>query len=266
MFTVFMDDSGTAPEHKVAIAAAIVIPAQQLGRFQSEWDKFRDKFQFSDFHASECLARNPKSEFADWSDDKVRRAFARVRGLTFKYSVKGFCIAIFKQDYDEFLTEDLKAAVGDSHYTWAVSSVIGLAQDWGVKHGVPVEYVFDTADRKVKREVDSSMEYIETIFPGEFVGHYSFRNRREVPSLQATDLLAWTSFQAACKARLGRVPHPIAHESASAYHAAKDGEWWLVQSLNREGIQEWVEKNKGTERTRQIIAFKEKLRTAQKNK
>jgi hypothetical protein len=127
-----------------------------------------------------------------------------------------------------------------------------------------MEYVFDTADKSVKQELDSSMEYIETIFPGEFVGHYSFRNRKEVPALQATDLFAWTCFQAGCKARLGKIPHPIAHESALAYHAAKNREWWLVQSLNREGIQKWIEENKGSDRTRQIIAFKEKWREQRK--
>jgi hypothetical protein len=262
MFTTFMDDSGTAPENKVAIAAGIVFPVQQLRRFQSQWDNFRYKFGFSDFHAAECLARNRKSEFANWSDDKVRRAFARVRAMTFKYSVKGFCIAIFKKDYDEVLTADLRAAVGNSHYTWAVSSVIGLAHDWAAERNVPMEYVFDTATKDVRREIDASMEYAETNSPGKFVGHYFFRNRKEVPALQATDLFAWTCFQAACKVRIGKTPHAIAHESATAYHSAQGGEWWVVQSLNREGIEKWVAENKNSERTQQIIAFKEKLKAA----
>src|ERR1700739_2355016 len=116
MFTIFMDDSGTAPEHRMAIASGIIFPAQQLRHLQSEWDKFLYKEQIPDFHASECLARNPHSAFANWNDERVRKVFARVRQITFKYSVKGFCIAIHKKDYDEVLTSDLKAAVGESHY------------------------------------------------------------------------------------------------------------------------------------------------------
>lgn len=262
MFTIYMDDSGTAPEHKIAIASGIIFPALQIRNLQSEWDKFLHKEQIPDFHASECLARNSHSAFADWSDDRVRRVFARVRQLTFKYSVKGFCIAILKKDYDEVLTSDMKRAVGESHYTWAVSSVIGLARDWAIARKVPMEYVFDTASKSVKRELDDAMEFIESEFPGEFVGHYSFRKRKEVPPLQATDLFAWTCFQAACKARVGHKPHPIAHESALAYHAAKNQEWWLVQSLNREGIEKWVAENRNNPRTQEIIAFKQKQKKA----
>ena len=260
MFTIYMDDSGTAPEHKIAIASGIIFPALQIRNLQSEWDKFIHKEQIPDFHASECLARNPHSPFASWSDERVRRVFARIRQITFKYSVQGFCIAIYKKDYDELLTPDMKLAVGESHYSWAVSSVIGLARDWAFTHGVPMEYVFDTAEKSVKRELDDAMQFIESQYPGEFVGHYSFRNRKEVPALQATDLFAWTCFQAARKARVGHQPHPIAHESALAYYAAKGGQWWVVQSLNREGIEKWVAENRDNPRTQEIIAFKQKLK------
>jgi hypothetical protein len=40
MFTAYIDDSGTAPEQKVAIATALVMPAHRIIAFQSEWNTF----------------------------------------------------------------------------------------------------------------------------------------------------------------------------------------------------------------------------------
>ncbi len=266
MFTLYVDESGTAPEHKMAIAAGIVVPALQVRRLEGEWNTFLEKQQIPEFHASECLARNPHSAFADWNDDRVRKVFARVRQITFKYSIKAFCIAIHKKDYDDFLTADLKKAVGNSHYTWAASSVIGLASDWSIEHKAPMEYVFDNATKDVKVEIESAMDFMETKSPGEFAGHYSFCSRKEIPALQAVDLFAWTCFQAARKARLGHPIHPIAHESALAYHAAREGNWWLVQSLTREGIEKWVAEYHDNPRTKEIIAFKQKQKEARASK
>ena len=174
MFSLYIDDSGSAPEHKMAVACGIIVPALQIARLDAEWNRFVAKEEIQDFHASECLARNPRSAFAAWDDDHVGRVFARVRQITFKYSVKGFCIAIKKSDYEELVTPEMKQAVGHSYFTWAVSSVLGLAHDWAMVRSVPMEYVFDNAEKKVKREIDDAMAFVDIAFPGHFLGHSSF--------------------------------------------------------------------------------------------
>lgn len=264
MFTIYMDDSGSAPEHKMAVACGIIVPALQITRLDAEWSNFIAKEEIPDFHASECLARNARSAFVAWNDERVRRVFARVRQITFKYSIKGFCIAIKKSDYEELVTPEMKAAIGESYFTWAVSSVLGLAHDWALQRSVPMEYVFDNAEKKVKREVDDAMAFVDIAFPGHFLGHYSFRNRKEVPALQLVDLFAWTCFQQACESRVRKVIHPIAAESGNAYESAKGGEWRVVQSLNREGIEKWVTENRDNPRTTEIIEFKRKRAEARK--
>ena len=40
MFTTFVDDSGTAPEHKITVACGIVVPTARIVRFESEWKAF----------------------------------------------------------------------------------------------------------------------------------------------------------------------------------------------------------------------------------
>jgi hypothetical protein len=87
MFTAYLDDSGTDPNQAVAIATAIIIPAAQIIRLEREWENLKKKEGFSCFHTSEMIARNKKSEFADWDDEKVDRVFRRVREISMKFSI-----------------------------------------------------------------------------------------------------------------------------------------------------------------------------------
>ena len=50
------------------------------------------------------------------------------------------------------MPEEMRKRVG-SYYTWALSSVLGLAYDWATTRNVPMEYVFDNADKDIKREM-----------------------------------------------------------------------------------------------------------------
>jgi hypothetical protein len=266
VFTIYIDDSGTSPEHKMAIAAGIIIPAIQIARFDSEWNEFLDREGISDFHSSICLARNHKSEFANWDEEHVRKVFARVRRITFKYSVKGFCIGIHKQDYEDVLPADMKAAVGHSYYTWAVSSLLGLAHDWAEKRSVPIEYVFDEENKNIKREIEDSIAFSEKIYGDRFSGHYSFRKRREVPCLQAVDHFAWACYQGFRESRFQHPLKPLAAESIAAYLRAKDAEWREIQSLNREGLEKWVAEMRNNPRTKEILEFKKKRKEARQPK
>ena len=265
MFTIFIDDSGSSPEHKWAVASGIIFPALQMERLEGEWNTFLAKEGISEFHSSECLARNQHSDFAQWDESRVQRVFARVRQITFKYSVKAFGIGIYKTDYDEVMPEDMRKRVG-SYYTWALSSVLGLTYDWSVKRSVPMEYVLDEADKAVKREISDAMEYSEGIYPGHFAGHYSFRRRKDVPALQAADLFAWTCYQQGRRARLKHSIHPLAQENWAAYAKQDDKKWCLFQSLNRQVIEDWIKKTYLGPEDKQIQEFKDKLKEARRPK
>lgn len=260
MFTIYVDDSGTAPEQKVAVAAGIVVPAARIPKFESEWNRFLRTEKIPEFHTSECLARNERSPFASWDDQRVRRVFTLVRQLTIRFSVKGFCIGIHKQDYEDVLTADLKDAVGDSHYTWALSSVIGHAEDFSKKQGAPMTYVFDNAGKVVRREVTDALEFMGAMEPERFSGNWMFGKRSEIPALQAVDLFAWTCFQQFRFSRFNTPIPVIAHETNLGYEEGRGGEWRIVESLSREGIEKWVAENRDNPRTKEIISFKQEQR------
>ena len=140
-FTTYLDDSGTAPGQRVAIATALVIPANRIIALEGEWKHLKEKEGFTDFHTSESVARNYKSEFAKWDDVKQERVFLRVRQIIKKYGAKIYSFAVNKKDYDDLMPDDLREYVGD-HYTWAIRHLLGHLAAWRVSRHVqfPLEY------------------------------------------------------------------------------------------------------------------------------
>jgi hypothetical protein len=85
MLTAYIDDSGTDPNQKIAIASALMIPSARLTALNSEWAALANKEGFTSFHMSECIAQNAESEFADWDEHKRRRVVWRVRQMVKKF-------------------------------------------------------------------------------------------------------------------------------------------------------------------------------------
>lgn len=258
MFSIYIDDSGSSPEDKFAIAAGVVFPAKRIEAFEREWNSFLEKEGMPDLHASACVARNPHSVFATWDDAKVERVLARAQQIVFKYSVKAFSIGIHKQDYDDLIPDDMRIGVSDSHYVWALSSVLGLSYDWVSERSAPMEYVFPNCSKQEKRDIEEAIDYSESIYADHFSGHYSFRSAKEVPGLQTADLFAWTCYQAGRWTRFG-TPMKAPSEALWNHFALRNaGEWSTNQSLTREGLEMWVKKTCGTPEDLRLRQYKQK--------
>jgi hypothetical protein len=271
MYTIYIDDSGTAPEQKVAIAAGIIIPAARLRAFESEWKRFLEKEGLvpDGFHTSECIAKNPKSAFAGWDDVRVERVFARVQQITFKYVTKAFVIAIHKQNYDEVVPEEMWSGIGRSHFIWAVSSLLGLGHDWATGHSVPMEYIFDsTDDKELKRDVTEAIAYSEEVGYGKhFIDHHAFRSRKQTPALQLADFYAWHSFQMAGYKFFKHAIPPMALKTVEAFAARsssspKNGTWAVAQTLNRQALEAWVKKVRSSAEVSKVRAYKQEKKAA----
>jgi hypothetical protein len=91
MFTIYIDDSGSDPKQAVAVAAGLIVPAKQIPLLDNRWSSFKTTQKFTDLHASVCAAKNPKTDFAAWDDDKVRRVLNRACQITQK-RLKSICV------------------------------------------------------------------------------------------------------------------------------------------------------------------------------
>ena len=255
MFTLYIDDSGTAQDQPIAIAAGVLIPAIRLELFEREWTRFLEKEDIAKdgFHSSECFYRNPHSTFADWTDERVERAFERVFQMFQKYAVKAFCIATYKKDYDELMPGDMRLGVSKNHFVWALSSILGLSYDWATKRSVPMEYVFDLTDKETKRDITEAIDYSaepEIGYGDHYTAHHSFRSRKLVPGLQVADFFAWHCYQAAHESITGRpVPdlvNGIWNKMLPDISGELEQSRIVIQRLSREGLAAWVKKMYGT--------------------
>lgn len=253
-FTVYLDDSGTSPSQRVAIATAMIIPAYQIIRLENEWAKLTEKEKFSDFHTSEFAARNPKTVFGKWDDTKRNRVFRRVREITKKYGTIVYSFAVNKKDYDELVPKEFRQHIGEYHYTWAVRHIIKFLDEWRFSRPdtpPPFEYVFDwmgkpTDERRM--EVDTVMDQRESWANGNEnrVGdyiHYGFRRREELPALQCADVLAWTCYRYALFAFHKTPPQPFAEVAWNDFSEHQGQYNWLKAiTVRREHLQKWVDK------------------------
>jgi hypothetical protein len=256
MVTVFIDDSGTGPNQKVAIASALIVESSRIVDLDKEMTElgreegFLGENGIPDFHTSECVAANPHSCFSGWSEEKRARVCEEIRQIIKKYGVNACSIALEQNLYDELVPvgSALRSWGGKYHYTWAVREVIEAMESWAKAQNLrdPIEYIFDCMGRDVrnipKAEVEGVMEAAEARKPGWYAGHYAFRSRKQTPGLQCADLLAWTSY---CYARFALVGSPL-HEIAEAGFREFDrfhprGAIWFVGVVQtRPQLAEWV--------------------------
>jgi hypothetical protein len=262
LFTAYIDDSGSDPSQHVANATALVIPGPRIRAFQREWDELGKKEGFTDFHTSVFMARNRRSEFANWSDAKQQRVFLRVRQIIQKFGVKIFSFTVNKRDYDEVVPDEFRRYAGKYHYTWAIRHVMAMLVAWRVSCHVaePLEYVFDWMEKGEERrnEIETVMaqgEYVasEKRMAGEYL-NYSFRQRKDVPGLQCVDCVAWTCYQYGLLVFRKKPLHKLA-EVAWDDFCSRNGpgiggaktssgplDWFCAGAVKREHLEEFIQK------------------------
>jgi hypothetical protein len=251
--TFYIDDSGTSPREAIAVAAGWIAPIHRWKKFEIEWSRVKEKEGFACFHAAECVASNPKSEFASWDYPKKLGVVRRLRQLIRKYASCGLAIGITKADYDKFVTGGLRERAGKDHYTFAVRGIVGMVENWRERQSIaarshPTEYVFDWMEPKDRRrkEIDSLFGDLEKEANadaryGLYQGCYSFRRRCDVLPLQASDLLAWAVRQRSQASEA----HPmtaIAVETFNELASFDDGRWLEAVMHNPKSLETWAKK------------------------
>lgn len=251
MFTLHIDDSGTDPKQQVAIATMWQVPALRIIALEREWDTFRKKQGFECFHTSEFMARNPKSEFAGWDDEKQERVWKRVRQICKKYGVRAFSVAVNKKDYDDVMPKDYRGYFGEYHYTWAIRQLISfVGKCYEANPSVPFEFIFQwmggPKDPK-RREVEIVMEQAQwRADQNEILGNYenyTFRKSSGIPGLQCVDAIAWVSYRYAlhifCKSPLPNMALDAWHDFEG--HLGLRG-WLYAVTIRRENLQKTIDK------------------------
>jgi len=262
MFSLYLDDSGTRPSHKVAVATALIIPSARIPALESEWNTLRKKEGFDCFHASMCNAgsnsTNEKSEFRDWDEKKVDRVFERTRQISKKYGIHAISSVVNKRYYDEEIPADYKKYTGRHHYTWCLTYAIAMAEKWRSfspkRSKRPFEFMFswmDEHDNPAKKEVEDVMRYSERASrelrrTGDYE-HYAFRRPSEIPALQLVDGIAWACNRYALHVIHGKDIPARAEQSWKYFGGDLGPKGWLVAlNFNREQLRKFIQGSQAT--------------------
>lgn len=259
-FTVYLDDSGTDPNQAVANATALIVPASNIIAMEKEFEDLQKIEGFTDFHTSEFVFRNSKSEFANWSDGKQKRVFRRMRQITRKYVSQIFSLAVYKDDYDSLVPSALRDLASKTHFAWALRHVVPMVQTWRISDpSIPAyEWIFDWMEKRTpaREEVETVMEQAEETartdrnVQGDYINIH-FRKRATLAGLQCADLVAWTNYQFALKVFRGKRIHPFAQKAwqdfismRSTNHPLFPGslDWNMAITIKREHLKSWAEK------------------------
>lgn len=248
-FIAYLDDSGTAREHPVATASALIIPAKAIERLDENWKRFLAKKNIPDFHAAACAAPNSKEKHYDGWDDRERsHAFMRVRQFCKRFGVQTLGFAVHKKTYDEVVPKNFRH-YGGGHYTWALRNVLKKIKEWQQTRGIkePVEHIFDWQEigDPVRDEIEDLVgQYNE--FDGEL--RHDFQKRKQVPALQCADLIAWLCFQLAMENLHGKPMNRFADESLrdlehyipSGGNPTPDRKWFQLVAVERPKLEKWI--------------------------
>lgn len=245
MFTIYIDDSGTNDNQTVAIASGLIVPVSRIRALDSEFALLLKREKFTDFHAAKCAYGAYKSQYFGWEAKKVRRVFHSVRHIAKKHGIHGYSFAIRKEEYDEIVTRELRETGGAQHFTWAMRhliSAIDMSTD-ALNALAPVEFVFDWMDEGSpgRKEIGIVIEQADSIRPGRYKGHYSFRHRQELPGLQCADMLAWACYGYAVFVYDGTPLTELAKKSFWDFENFDNGQWLHAVVQKKDDLRKWAE-------------------------
>jgi hypothetical protein len=267
MLTVYVDDSGTHNEARVAAAACCVSSVSEWGTFNRKWREVECREAFRHFHMSAFAAcrrdewcrdcRDGKTSeeehpWRSWSSNKRERVITKLVNIVYKYIQVGFGWAIIKEDYNDLVAPPLRDKTGEP-YTYAFACCGGQIKKWRDYRKItqPMEYVFDLIPHKEKETQIAtlfvrSLEYdpeAATKYGFTQTG-YSFKNKKLVLPLLAADMLAWATVQELLHTSEIRLLE--SHESrivCRMFEAAGDAHRKTFMGYQtREQLKEWVEK------------------------
>ncbi len=266
--TTYIDDAGTDPSQKVALATGFVVPGARIPALEREWDRLKEKEHFSDFHMAEFSSPSTKHpDFAGMDAVQKERIYRRVRQITKKFGVQSISFAVRKDHYDAIVPDSLKKYWGKHHYTWAVRQFISYVHDWQRrKSSGPLEYVFDWMKSRDERrkEIEDLMDQAEEMTgnKGEY-SNYSFRHRAEIPGLQCVDALAWISYQVSLLKFYEKPLYPDAKIGWDDFKGHLAGNWRESWAITKANLEKTVKRELQTgESTAKFKAWEAKKKSA----
>ena len=199
MLTAYFDDAGThkggrwGPSRIVAVAGIIGTEGELRG-LESEWRKHLDrplcggKPTLRRFHMYDC--QNSIGELSEWSRTETDYFCHQLGTVIAESGVSGYGMACSRSDWEELVTDDVLAIMGDCEGHCMRNCFLRAAQ-WAQNNTFDPQmtFVFDAFDDRPLRQHDNKIVldvFQRWIAPPEIVG-MAFMSSFKVLPLQAAD-------------------------------------------------------------------------------
>jgi hypothetical protein len=205
MLRAFFDDSGTheggkwGPSKVVAVAGIFGTEAELRG-LEKTWRKHLErplcgaKPKLSRFHMTECQASD--GEFTGWTRTETDYFCHQLGTAIIESGVSAYGMACFRKDWDELITGDARAILGDAEGN-AVRNCFLKATTWAQMYTFDPEMMFffdDRPHRQRENKIVFNVFQTQSMPPPELVGVSFVTSHKFIP-LQAADLMAWEFYQ-----------------------------------------------------------------------
>ena len=270
--TVYVDDSGTDPQSKIADASFCVATVERWLDFEDRWRKIADSagFDIKHWHMTEFAACRPTNfcqqclrqkttaiehPWRRWPDKKreaVLKRLAKALVATVEWAHGN---SYTKSDFEQHIRDSparsvAEDAIGDEHFTFAVQQCGGKLAEWRASTGQypPLKFVFDLTSEKERYEIakvffarienqDRIQNGLERWFEPEPNG-VTFENRRSTVQLLAPDMIAWLI--ATLRAReLYRVGRHVEMFQLAYVFTAENAKHMRIGYTNPQAFIEW---------------------------
>jgi hypothetical protein len=197
MLRAYFDDSGTHGDSKVVVVAGIIGTESELESLDALWGEILHRplcglrTSIAEFHAYDC--DQSYGEFTGWKRAETDYLRRQLREAIIKSHVSGYGVAISKNEWDEVITDDIRAIFGNAEGN-AVRHCFVRSVIWAQTHAfdTDISFVFDDShDLERKRDILTVYDAFKEQTTINNICGIAFLDSKQSCSLQAADLLAW---------------------------------------------------------------------------
>ena len=205
MIRAYFDDSGTHTggkwgPSKIVLVAGIFGTEARMDSLDRNWKKLIDrplcgrKPPLSRFHMVDC--QDSRGEFTGWTRTETDHFCHQLSTAIIESGVAAYGIAVSRQDWDDLVTGDVRAFVGDAE-GYCISQCFVRAVRWAktTTFDPQMTFIFDNREPEVERRAKTVGDAFEKHTDSPHIVGTAFLGSKAILPLQAADLIAWEIYQ-----------------------------------------------------------------------
>jgi hypothetical protein len=200
MLRAYFDDSGTHDASDVVLVAGLFGTEGHLDGLDRSWIKHIErpldgaKAPLTRFHMADCQAST--GEFAGWSRTETDYFCHQLRVAIINSGVSAYCSACIRKAFDEFVTGDLRAILGNAE-VFCIRNCFNHTVTWAKENTFDpkMAFIFDNRPSLVQRDAKVAFHVFQILTPQPNIVDVAFLSSYDIRPLQAADMLAWEFYQ-----------------------------------------------------------------------